>query len=62
MTEAWNARATYEDGFEIDKHFPYNAKGIPELEEEEQHRLEEWLLTIHKGCTWYTVNYEQITI
>ena len=55
--EHWNARAIYEDGFEIDRDFPYNADGNPRREDDEQYELEDWLLREHKGCTWYSVNY-----
>ena len=53
--EHWEARATYEDGFEIDKEFPYplNRKS----DDDQQFELEEWLLNVHEGCTWYSVNY-----
>lgn len=55
--EHWEARATYEDGFEIDRDFPYNADGNPRREDDEQYELEDWLLREHEGCTWYSVNY-----
>lgn len=55
--EYWNARATYEDGFEIDRYFPYNADGNPQKENEEQYEIEAWLLEEHEGCTWYSVDY-----
>lgn len=57
MPRHWNARATYEDGFEIDKNFPYRADGNYIKENEEQYELEEWLLNEHEDCTWYSVNY-----
>ena len=53
----WNARATYADGTEIDKDFPYKAGGNYQKEEEEQHRYEELLLEAHEDCTWYSVAY-----
>ena len=53
----WNARATYNDGTEIDKDFPYTANGSYEREDEEQHDIEEWLIDEREGCNWYSVNY-----
>jgi len=53
--EHWEARATYDDGYEIDKVFPYplnNAK-----DDDQQQELEEWLMSIHDGINWYSVNY-----
>lgn len=51
----WEARATYEDGFEIDKEFPYPLNN--ESDNEQQYYLEAWLMNIHKGITWYSVNF-----
>lgn len=57
--EHWNARGTYKDGFEIDKDFPYTANGNYLKENEEKHKIEEWLIQEgHEGCIWYGVNYE----
>lgn len=56
--EHWEARATYEDGYEIDKEFPYTANGNYLKEDEEQYKIEAWLIEeAHEGCTWYSVNY-----
>lgn len=57
VMEHWNARATYADGTEIDKDFPYTADGNYSKECEEQYRIEAWLLEEHEGCTWYSVDY-----
>ena len=53
--EHWEARGTYEDGYEIDKDFPYPLNN--KKDDDQQFELEEWLLNIHEGCTWYSVNY-----
>ena len=53
--EHWEARATYGDGYEIDKDFPYPLNN--KKDDDQQFELEEWLLNIHEGCTWYSVNY-----
>jgi hypothetical protein len=53
----WEARATYEDGTEVCKYFPYNENGNYTAECERQYELEEWLLGYHDGCTWYSVTY-----
>lgn len=55
MREYWEARATYEDGYEIDKKFPYPLDRSND--DEQQHELEEWLMNVHEGITWYSVNY-----
>lgn len=50
----WEARATYEDGTEICQLFESNPyKG----ERQEQYELEEWLLSRHDNCTWYSVDW-----
>ena len=53
--EYWEARATYADGYEINKIFPYPLNN--KSESDQQFELEEWLLNAHEGCTWYSVNY-----
>ena len=55
--ETWNAQARYADGYEIDRNFPYTANGNYEKENEEQQEYEEFLLSAHKGCVWYSVTY-----
>lgn len=49
----WEARAEYEDGTTIEQLFSDNS--LPEGEQ--QYRIEEWLLSRHPGCTFYSVNY-----
>lgn len=48
----WEARAEYEDGMEVCKYFPYNEDGD---NDKEQFLIEEWLVSHHGGCTWYSV-------
>lgn len=58
--EHWEARATYEDGFEIEKTFPYTANGNYAKECKEQYDLECWLATFaneHGTWTSYSVDY-----
>lgn len=50
----WEARATYEDGTEVERYFDYNEY---KDEDEQQWELECWLIERHEGCTWYSVNY-----
>ncbi len=57
MKEFWEARATYSDGTEIEKRFPYTAAGDYRKEAKEQHKYENWLIEAHPGCEWYSVNY-----
>jgi hypothetical protein len=52
----WLASATYADGTEVEKEFPYTAENYRE-EQEEQYRLESWLLDYHPDCTWYSVSF-----
>lgn len=49
----WEAYAEYEDGTSVRKYFDPNEH---ESENDQQYHLEEWLLTRHPGCTFYTVN------
>lgn len=50
----WEARARYKDRTEVDRLFEES----PSLsEEEDQFRLEEWLIERHPGCVWYSVNW-----
>lgn len=55
--EYWNCRARYADGFEIERNMPYTANGNYVKENEEQCEYEEYLLSAHNGCTWYSVTY-----
>ena len=58
--EHWLATAEYEDGFEIEKTFPYTANGIYSREEKEIYDIENWLATFaeeHGSWTSYGVNY-----
>lgn len=49
----WEARAEYEDGTEIERYFSYDKY---KSESDQQFELEEWLISKHRGCTWYSVN------
>lgn len=49
----WEARAKYDDDTDICKYFPYDKE---ENDDEEQYVIEEWLISRHKGCVWYSVN------
>lgn len=53
----WQAVAEYEDGTSIEKFFPYNENGNFQMEIERQYELEQWLVTRHDGCTYYSVSY-----
>ena len=56
----WEAIAEYEDGFSIEKNFPYTANGNYAREEREKYDIECWLATFandHGEWTSYTVNY-----
>lgn len=55
----WVARAEYEDGTEIEQYFPYLEDDDYMKERKRQHELEEWLVSQHEGCIWFTVNYEE---
>ena len=58
--EHWEAIAEYEDGFSIEKNFPYRANGNYAAEEREQYKIECWLASFaneHGAWTYYTVNY-----
>lgn len=55
----WIGQARYADGKEVQKIIPYTACGIGLLEDEEQHALEMWLVTLHPGCVWVSVTYER---
>lgn len=50
----WEAVAEYEDGSRVRQLFDYNER---ESENEQQYRLECWLIERAKGCTWYSVNF-----
>lgn len=50
----WEARAEYADGTSIERLFESN----PRMNEaDEQYNIECWLLSAHKDCTWYSVNW-----
>lgn len=50
----WEAVAEYKDGFKIRRLFEAsNAM----TDNEQQYFLECWLLDVHEGCTWYSVNW-----
>lgn len=50
----WEARAEYADGTMIEKYFDSNPCAH---EDEEQYRIEAWLIEQHEDCTWYSVNW-----
>lgn len=58
MMEHWLAYATYDDGTEIRKEFPYNENGNYSKECDRQYALEAWLINAHEGCNFYSVSYE----
>lgn len=49
----WEVRADYADGSHVDLLYAYDDNMA---EEEQQFRYEEWLLSRHPDCTWYSVN------
>lgn len=51
----WFAHATYEDGTEIYREFPYTEGDNYSAECDRQQALEEFLIMEHDGCTWYSV-------
>lgn len=51
----WEAVAIYEDGSSIRKTFPYDEDGCYLREEERQFDIENWLISRHPGCDWYSV-------
>lgn len=56
----WLATATYEDGFEIEKKFPYAENDNYAKEEAKIYDIECWLATFaneHGSWTDYGVNY-----
>ena len=53
----WVAEAEYADGTYIIKNFPYLEEGNYHLECERQYELEEWLVTQHDDCIYYSVSY-----
>ena len=60
MREKWIARAEYEDGFEIEREFPYTANGNYSKECDEQYEIECWLAGFacdHGSWTSYSVDY-----
>lgn len=52
----WEARARYEDGSEYEATYPSTAKNHKE-EIVEQQKLEAMLVSRHRGCIWYSVNW-----
>lgn len=56
----WNAAATYADGTEIDKDFPYCERGNYKAECDKQYALEWWLMEqIEKygDIEWHSVTF-----
>ncbi len=43
----WVGRATYEDGTEIEKDFPYTEEEIYVRECAKQYEIESWLIRLH---------------
>ena len=52
----WEARATYDDGSDFEAHYPSSSKSYKE-EEQERHEIEEFLISRHPGCNWYSVGW-----
>lgn len=52
----WEARATYDDGSDFEAHYPSSAKSYKD-ETQEQHEIEEYLISRHPGCNWYSVGW-----
>lgn len=53
----WNLRATYDDGYEVDRNVPYTGHGNWIEDNEMQARLEEELVNEHEGVNWYSVDF-----
>lgn len=53
----WEAIGRYSDGTEIVKYFPYSENGNYVRECDRQYELEEWLITVHEDCVYYSVCY-----
>lgn len=50
----WEVRAEYADGTSLEKYFEdSNYK----TDNEQQYELEEYAITFHECCVWYSVNY-----
>ena len=49
----WEARAEYLDGTSVERLFEYNER---ENENKQQFEIENWLVSRHDGCTWYSVD------
>jgi len=61
MAEHWLAEASYEDGYEIEKVFPYTANGNYSKECKEEHEIECWLASLadeHGSWTSFNVVYQ----
>lgn len=50
----WEARAEYMDGTVVERYFESDPH---KSENDEQQEIEEWLITRHDDCTWYSVNW-----
>ena len=50
----WEARAEYADGTTIEWYFEDDPRAN---DNDQQYSIECWLLSAHKDCTWYSVNY-----
>lgn len=51
----WEAKAEYADGTSVVRRVPYRENGDYLAEGQTQYELEEWLLSYHENCTWYSV-------
>ena len=50
----WEARASYADGFYVEKYFDDNPY---KLDADYQYELEEFLIEYHPDCIWYSVDW-----
>ena len=50
----WEARAEYADGTTVERYFEDDPRTN---DNDQQYAIECWLLSAHKDCTWYSVNY-----
>ena len=53
----WEARAEYADGTVIERMFYSDPRAN---EDEEQYNIENWLLSAHDGCVFYSVNWVNV--
>jgi len=53
----WYAKAEYADGTEIERKFAYGENDDYKSEQERQQNIEDWLISRHPDCTYYSVIY-----